>query len=240
MPVDTAHLFSDSACCLYWITSTRRHSVFVENRLKEIRAANFNFHYVPSEENPADLLSRGTSTIEIQQSTLWWYGPPWVREKPEEWPKHTVPEITPDKLKDLEQKMLEKQDLKIHVGAAVEAPKGFSDFEKFSSFSEALYTAVYVLRGIKRFFWSKWSEEFKGKLGISHPEWFGLMKFVLSSLTTTGLPTANDLKLASMWCIYQVQREHYPEVFKDIEQGNTSQMIRQLGLRKDQHGILRC
>ena len=47
-PVDTLHLWSDSRCVLFWLTSRKSMSRFVENRLKEIRSHDqLTFQYVP-------------------------------------------------------------------------------------------------------------------------------------------------------------------------------------------------
>lgn len=35
-------------------------------------------HYVPSFDNPADLISRGLTVAELQLSKLWWHGPEWM------------------------------------------------------------------------------------------------------------------------------------------------------------------
>ncbi|XP_018375981.1 PREDICTED: uncharacterized protein LOC108769466 [Trachymyrmex cornetzi] len=37
------------------------------------------WRHVPSEENPADLLSRGVTVENLQGSDLWWHGPHWLR-----------------------------------------------------------------------------------------------------------------------------------------------------------------
>ena len=57
---------------LHWLQSKKPLPVFVENRLKEIKShKGILFKYVPTQENPADLATRGKSPAELQHS-IWW------------------------------------------------------------------------------------------------------------------------------------------------------------------------
>ncbi|GFY44018.1 DUF1758 domain-containing protein [Trichonephila inaurata madagascariensis] len=42
--------------------------------------------HCPGKDNPADLLSRGTSAIKLAQNELWWHDPPWLKLTPDHWP----------------------------------------------------------------------------------------------------------------------------------------------------------
>ena len=89
-------LWSDSKAVLYWYAGTKQQSVFVENRLKVIREGpQSHARYVPTAENPADVLSRGCSTKELQNHNLWWYGPQWIKDK-KSWPAKLVVKAPPE------------------------------------------------------------------------------------------------------------------------------------------------
>ena len=77
-------------------------SVFVENRLKEIRNGNITLRFVISEDNPADLATRGISAQELSESQLWWHGPRWLRDPETSWPTWNIPEINPDTIRAVE------------------------------------------------------------------------------------------------------------------------------------------
>ncbi|XP_072400920.1 uncharacterized protein [Diabrotica undecimpunctata] len=43
------------------------------------------WHHVKSADNPADLLSRGTTTDILIGSRLWWHGPQWLETDSSQW-----------------------------------------------------------------------------------------------------------------------------------------------------------
>lgn len=63
-------IWKDSTCVLYRLRTDKPLSLFVENRVKEIRKQGDVFYYVPSGENPADLPTRGLTVPELEQSRL--------------------------------------------------------------------------------------------------------------------------------------------------------------------------
>ncbi|KAH7699904.1 Pao retrotransposon peptidase family protein, partial [Aphelenchoides avenae] len=83
------YLWGDNQGVLYWIKdSSHVYMKFVQNRLSEIRlTANVSFRYVPTKDNPPDVLSRGATTYELKSHTLWWHGAPWLAEDETQWPE---------------------------------------------------------------------------------------------------------------------------------------------------------
>ena len=73
--------YTDSQVALYWIRGKDKEwKPFVQNRVREIRR---NVHpdlwsHCPGKANPADLPSRGLSTLELSVSQLWRAGPEWL------------------------------------------------------------------------------------------------------------------------------------------------------------------
>ncbi|GFX69799.1 integrase catalytic domain-containing protein [Trichonephila clavipes] len=87
MPDLKVTLWSDSTTALWWIKEYGNWSVFVANRVKEIRQLTHiqSWKYVPGNMNIADLLSRGCSPRQILNSK-WWEGPSWLKQNSEYWP----------------------------------------------------------------------------------------------------------------------------------------------------------
>ena len=81
------HCWSDSTVALYWINGQGEYRQFVSNRVRKIRDhGHIEWHYVPTEENPADIGSRGGSSA---NNVLWTNGPEWLSD-PEKWPTPIV------------------------------------------------------------------------------------------------------------------------------------------------------
>ena len=69
-------MWSDNQACLAWVQNGNAKEVYARNRVNEIaricQAYNIELGYVRSEDNPADLLSRGVSVQELMNSR--WMG----------------------------------------------------------------------------------------------------------------------------------------------------------------------
>ena len=84
----SCHLFTDSLCVLYWLRTTKLLSVFVANRVKEIQSLEeLTFAHVASNDNPADMATRGKFPDELSTS-MWWNGPPWLASPNLLWLNH--------------------------------------------------------------------------------------------------------------------------------------------------------
>ncbi|XP_011858471.1 PREDICTED: uncharacterized protein LOC105556028 [Vollenhovia emeryi] len=86
--IRNTRLWSDSTVVLGWIkTPPNKLNTFVANRASKIQdiTKNISWYHVPTNENPADLLSRGVSTEVLAESELWWHGPHWLTDG-SKWP----------------------------------------------------------------------------------------------------------------------------------------------------------
>ena len=82
----------DSSVALHWIKGNGDYRQFVANRVKKIQQHSFiQWRYVRSDQNPADLGSRGGRVD--KSAKLWWEGPAWLAE-PESWPPDAVTAAT--------------------------------------------------------------------------------------------------------------------------------------------------
>ncbi|GFW95327.1 integrase catalytic domain-containing protein [Trichonephila clavipes] len=78
MQINSVNLYSDSTIALAWINSpSNLLKTFVSNRVSQIQQLlrDFQWQHVPSELNPADLISRGLDVKTLATSELWFKGP---------------------------------------------------------------------------------------------------------------------------------------------------------------------
>lgn len=81
--ISNVYLFSDSKIVLAWImTESIKLQAYVGNRVRNIReyTANWSWLYVRTNDNPADLISRGTKVNELHGNNLWWHGPSFLQK----------------------------------------------------------------------------------------------------------------------------------------------------------------
>ncbi|CAF1573915.1 unnamed protein product [Didymodactylos carnosus] len=142
------YIWCDSKCVLYWIANKRLKSAFVENRLKEIRLCeNTEFRYVSTTENPADLPTRGMSTLELKTSNLWWNGPEWLHQGKDQWPDKLVSSADEIKFEEIENR---KTATLTMVTVADNCTFG-SIIKKYSTLTKSLRVIAYILRAKKIF-----------------------------------------------------------------------------------------
>jgi len=99
--IRTVVFWTDSTDVLCWIRQvSRRFKTFVANRVSYIQESTMpqQWRYVPTKENPADLVSRGVRGNELPRCEMWWNGPSFLKEIKDEWP-------TLDKLKVLKERL---------------------------------------------------------------------------------------------------------------------------------------
>ncbi|KRX13015.1 Tigger transposable element-derived protein 6, partial [Trichinella nelsoni] len=134
LKIDEIVCWSDSEVALSWIKSPAvKWKTFVRNRVESIQQLTEAsvWRYCPTGENPADMLSRGCSLKRLEESQLWWEGPPWLSLPVENWPKKSIrvdqSKITStaearNKITTLAVSVIEKNDRL--------DPSRFSNFEK--------------------------------------------------------------------------------------------------------------
>ena len=213
-------LWSDSQIVLHWIQSSKKLPVFVENRVRTIRTGPFtDFKYCPTDENPADLLTRGLSTEELTNSTLWSNGPYWLVDG--DWPitnKFNCAILISQTDTDIE---AEDDTLTLGRKRAEQSQRNVAqvmDASRFSSLHKLLRVTCHVIRFVNRI--RHTSSE------CSFPTHF----------------TMTELEHAKKLWIQAIQKKHYPLEHEILMAGKKSKnaLIRQLKLTLDESGIIHC
>jgi hypothetical protein len=87
--INESYLWTDSSILLTWLQGPpTKWKTFVGNRVTTIQQdkASATWRHVPSQSNPADLITRGLDPTTLASSTLWWNGPQWLSQEPSSWP----------------------------------------------------------------------------------------------------------------------------------------------------------
>lgn len=133
-------LFSDSMITLSWITGVPyKWKTFVANRVATIQELTSNciWKHVKSADNPADIISRGTTPSKLSSSDLWWHGPEWLLLNIELWPTSTTQNTEQSEL----QESRSSHVIKIQ-------PLDQDIVVKFSSFTKTVRVVAYCKRFI--------------------------------------------------------------------------------------------
>lgn len=141
--VDELHAWTDSTTALVWIRSSpHRWATFIANRtslIQEMTSPSI-WHHVPTKENPVDCASRGLLPSELLNHKLWWTGPPFLFNSPDNWPQLPEPDI-----EDVNKPSLSKSWTPDVLHVAVN-PSILNLLDRFSSLNKICRIVSYCFR----------------------------------------------------------------------------------------------
>jgi hypothetical protein len=120
-------LWTDSSIVLAWInTSPNSLKTFVSNRVAEIISLTSpqDWRHVRTENNAADILSRGAYPTEIIKNKMWFTGPPFLKNDESQWPQS---HINGSQVEIIESRA---PTLICNLNVEIEFLKKFSEFKK--------------------------------------------------------------------------------------------------------------
>ena len=223
------NVWIDSQIVLYWLKSRKCDMMYVRNRVDDISnlLPNAVFRYVPTKDNPSDMLTRGVNFCILNDSLLWREGPTWLCDK-KLWPCWSECDF-------------ENKECETSVENVVCSPLIVSsgklvnvcDFSKFSKYDRVIRVVAWIVR-------------FKDKL---------LNKLRGTSVDSDGYLKLEELRRAERMVVHWVQTENYNVEFECLQNDNNntgrrvkvktaSSLVNQLGLYIDcqveKYPILRC
>lgn len=186
----------DSTVVLCWLKSPpSAWTTFVANRVSKIQLATVNcsWNHIAGVQNPADLISRGTTANDIVASKLWWNGPDWLAQKMTEWPTAQL---------NSSQSMEALQEAKRTQTVAVTATEELSFIDeyilKYSNYYRMLRVTAYCLRFVRKCH-RKFSEQ-------------------PSTEPPTCYLTTDEIKSAELALIAMVQRQCFSNEWEQLQQ----------------------
>jgi hypothetical protein len=233
-------MFSDSTCVLGWLRTEKPLQTFVKNRITKIRALeNAEFRHVRTNDNVADLSTRGVPGCDIAASKFWWNGPVWLQHNESEWPTKSVVEAISDAdLVKINEEISNKPVYHTFVaGESLPEPRVDSypfgiDPKKFSSFRKLVRISAWCMKFIKRRIWDRLS----AKTRESHAN----LDRIFNDITSECHVTAAEVKESKLIWVKYTQRSNLADVFSALQSNRQHPLIRQLNIEIDNFGILRC
>ena len=218
IPIKSKILFTDSQCVLHWLKSTKVLSVFVENRVKEIKESNnLLFRYIPTDQNPADIGSRGCSCLELKQS-FWWEGPDWLKLPENNWPNFKDFEPNPENISKIDSENRSKESIvQTNLVSVANERDGSGpltiDIKRYSTSNKLVRMTAWIMRFVNNL------KGFHEKSNI---------------LNVREIQEAKHI-----WEKY-IQEKMYKDCYDAISSNKKNDIVHDLGLKIDPRGILRC
>ena len=150
--INNVYIHLDAQIVLSWLLSpTLPKNTYTSNRIKDIKKnineasenynVNIQFKYVPSGDNPADMLSRGISLDKFkEQIEFWLHGPDWIRGPTVQWPSSDY-----GCLSEASKNLV----MCTSLGGKREPLSPVVSFERFSSFTKLLHSTRDVFEFLK-------------------------------------------------------------------------------------------
>ena len=85
------HIWCDAKVVLHWMEKQDIKETYVNNRVAQVRDLcedhweSIKLHYVPTDLNPADIITRQQKAEEFVNNETWWHGPTWLLNE-SDWP----------------------------------------------------------------------------------------------------------------------------------------------------------
>lgn len=152
IPIEGVYLWSDSLVALHWMRKPiHKLDTFVANRVSSItsRSGVGQWNYVPTKENPADILSRGATPKELLKNGIWFRGPDWLHTEMLVWPQE-LPELTEQIIDQIDAECKKTSESKTKAAISVLIARGTSVLDSRSTLRSALRITAYVLRFVMK------------------------------------------------------------------------------------------
>ncbi|KRY98187.1 hypothetical protein T4B_10501, partial [Trichinella pseudospiralis] len=143
--IDRVCCWSDSQITLCWIRNVARTwKPFVKNRVESIHelVKPEDWRYCPTKDNPADVITRGTTLKKLKDNHLWWNGPKWLHDE-NQWPKERLQRTVTKEIENIIEE--ERRATLVMLNVNITIPPIF-EFERFGNFEKMLRMTAYCKR----------------------------------------------------------------------------------------------
>ncbi|GFT89614.1 integrase catalytic domain-containing protein [Trichonephila clavipes] len=163
LKITAVHFWSDSTIVISWIhRESRELKTFVANRVSKIHQLSScdQWHHIASEQNPADVLSRGLLPEELRDDSLWWHGPELLQSA---YSTTVISEPTQRDNFDCELRVSERT-----LETSLLSSKNFNFFNHLMDLSNNYFKIIHIVSYIYRFLHNCRSKDQSG-INLSDP-----------------------------------------------------------------------
>jgi hypothetical protein len=142
LSISRIRAWSDSSFVLSWLTADQKYfKIFISNWVVKIHEMlpTYDWSYVPTTDNPADLASRGLMPKNMISSTIYWKGPHFLHLPDDRWPRSNFVPLNPDQLPENRPKTA----VVLSVTTLLPA---LEMIQRFSSFTKMQRVLSYIFR----------------------------------------------------------------------------------------------
>ncbi|XP_046329965.2 uncharacterized protein LOC124113582 [Haliotis rufescens] len=217
--IDIVTFWTDSSNVLSWIKNhSRTFKPFVANRVSEIQEITnpYQWRYVPTAKNPADMLTRGIAASKLIDNQSWWSGPPFLTRDEGEWPQR-LSEIESKKTCKLENETLKENKIITMVVNKSSCDEWRLKATRYSDWKRLARIQAWVYRFLNNC------------VAQNHQR-------------ISGELTAEEIETAQFKIIAQVQREEFPAEYSCLEKRKplpTNSKLLGLQPKLDECGVMR-
>lgn len=185
-------MWSDSMITLHWIkSSAKQWKPFVENRVREIQSLTepAQWHFCSGKDNPADVATRGIIVTKLQESSLWWTGPEWIKEREIHYSHN---DAEPYENEDAVRENLTAVDITSLTNVESPAKREILEIKNHSDLNKVLHVTAWVLRFIHN---------------------------TRTQLKRTGALTAEEIEDAELYWIHVTQSQSFSQEIAQLRKG---------------------
>ncbi|EFP13529.1 hypothetical protein CRE_10496 [Caenorhabditis remanei] len=232
--IEKIELFSDSTIALAQIknhptTKGEKHAQFVDNRcleiwktLQNIKSKNdqteISLSHVPTDQNPADHITRGCDSEEELRKTNWFFGPDWLQN--DNHPDHPCKKEDNRLIID-RPTPVELNVMTIQVKNLSEIENRIIPLEKINNLEKTKRIMSYVLRFLKNKIYKKLSKPSKTKLERNFPELKHLPNEFCGVVKLEELNLAMKLLIRNNQLVYKIEENPKENQFLDKDNINS-------------------
>ncbi|GFW49132.1 integrase catalytic domain-containing protein [Trichonephila clavipes] len=161
LQITAVYFWSDSTIVISCIhRESRELKTFVANRVSKIHqlSSRDQWHHIASEQNPADVLSRGLLPEELRDDSLWWHGPELLQST---YSTTVIAEPTQRDDFDCELRVSERT-----LETSLLSSKNFDFFNHLMDLSNNYFKIIHIVSYIYRFIENCRSKDDKGILRV--------------------------------------------------------------------------